>query len=258
MYTGARLAGYQDGLEERRLRLLAWAVLVSLVLHASILLFLSQIREIVRASPTPPPLTARLVEPPKPKPPEPPPPQVERVVPVPVPPKAPVAKPRPQAAPVRAPVPTLAPSAPPPILSVEPKPSAEPTFVVPAAPAEPGTRMDGQLGTASPAAPAIGPDPGSLARFRVEFMEIASRYKRYPRIAQDNNWQGRVELRIAFSESGAISSLSVRKGTGRPVLDEEAQAMIRRAAPQAVIPPALRGKAFTLDIPVDFFLKEER
>ena len=89
-------------------------------------------------------------------------------------------------------------------------------------------------------------------------MEIARRYKRYPRIAQDNNWEGRVELRIAFAENGSISSLTVKKGAGRAVLDDAAQAMIRSAQAQATIPPALRGKAFTLEIAVDFFLKEEK
>jgi protein TonB len=88
-------------------------------------------------------------------------------------------------------------------------------------------------------------------------MEIARRYKRYPRIAQDNNWEGRVELRVAFAENGALASVTVKKGAGRTVLDEEAQAMIRRAQPHPSIPPALRGKAFNLEIPVDFFLKDE-
>jgi len=114
---------------------------------------------------------------------------------------------------------------------------------------------EGQPGSAPAASQLTGPDPGSIGRFRVEFMDIAGRYKRYPRIAQDNNWEGRVELRIAFSETGAITSLSVRKSTGRSVLDEEALAMIRRAEPHVTIPPPLRGRAFTLDIPVDFFLK---
>jgi TonB family protein len=50
----------------------------------------------------------------------------------------------------------------------------------------------------------------------------------------------------------------VRKSAGRAVLDDEAQAMIRSAQPQAALPPALRGKAFTLEIPVDFSLKDER
>ena len=89
-------------------------------------------------------------------------------------------------------------------------------------------------------------------------MDVARRYKKYPRIAQDNGWEGRVELRIAIGEDGAISSLSVKKGAGRTVLDEEAQSMIRTAKSKATIPPALRGKAFVIEIPVDFFLKEEK
>ena len=93
----------------------------------------------------------------------------------------------------------------------------------------------------------MGPDPGTVARYRLELMDVARRYKRYPRIAQDNNWEGRVELRIAIGEDGAISSLTVKKGAGRAVLDEEAQAMIRTAKARAAIPPGLRGKAFTID-----------
>jgi hypothetical protein len=40
------------------------------------------------------------------------------------------------------------------------------------------------------------------------------------------------------------------------VLDEEAQAMLRNAQSRVTVPPALRGKAFVLDIPVDFSLKD--
>lgn len=252
MYTGASLASpWSPGLKEVRHRQFAVALLASLALHALFLLWLSHFRDVQRVRAPEPPLNARLA---KPKPPDPPPPKVEPVVAAPVAPKpAPVAKARPQpAAPVRAP--TVAP--PPPLLSVEPQKQVEPAFVVPATPASPMATTDSQPGPGTPASPVTGPDPGSIARFRMEFMDIASRYKRYPRIAQDNNWQGRVELRIAFSETGTISSISVRKGTGRAVLDEEAQAMIRRAQAQVTIPPALRGKAFTLEIPVDFFLKE--
>jgi periplasmic protein TonB len=256
MYTGASLAGYKEPeLENRRLRLLAWAVLASLVLHAFILIFLSQFREFTRTLNAPePPLIARL----KPKPPEPPPPAPKAepvVVPAPLPPRpAPVPKAKPQASPSPAPKPAPVQAAPQKILAVEPS-KAEPAFTVPAVPAPTVAATEGQPGTAPAASQLTGPDPGSIGRFRVEFMEIAGRYKRYPRVAQDNNWEGRVELRIAFSETGAISSINVRKGTGRPVLDEEAMAMIRRAQPHVTIPPALRGRAFTLDIPVDFFLK---
>jgi len=96
-----------------------------------------------------------------------------------------------------------------------------------------------------------------MARFRLELMDIARRYKRYPRVAQDNNWEGRVDLRIAFAENGSMASLTVKKSAGRAALDDAAQAMIRSAQAQATIPPALRGKAFALEISVDFFLRDE-
>ena len=254
MYTGASLAGYQAGLEDRKLRQLGLAVLASLLLHALILAGLSAFQH-VQTLVTPPPITARL----KPKPPEPPPPPARAepvVTPAPLPTRpAPAPKAKPQASPSPVPKPARVQAAPQKIIAVEPS-KAEPAFTVPAVPAVPAVAAtEGQPGNAPAASEVTGPDPGSIGRFRVEFMDIAGRYKRYPRIAQDNNWEGRVELRIAFSETGTISAINVRKGTGRPVLDEEAMAMIRRAQPHITIPPALRGRAFTLDIPVDFFLK---
>jgi TonB family protein len=146
-----------------------------------------------------------------------------------------------------------------PVLSVEPKAAAEtPAFVVPAPPPQPPApaAAPAPVAKAEPAPAASGPDPGTLSRFRLELMQVASRYKRYPRIAQDNNWEGRVELRIAFSEAGAITAMTVKKSAGRTVLDDEAQAMLRTAQSQVSVPPALRGKAFVVEIPVDFALKE--
>jgi protein TonB len=87
-------------------------------------------------------------------------------------------------------------------------------------------------------------------------MEAARRHKRYPRVAQDNNWEGRVELRLAFAENGALAALTVKKGAGRAALDDAALAMLRSAQAQTPVPPALRGKAFVLEIPVDFLLRD--
>lgn len=257
MHTGTGVASYQDAeVGDRDLRLLGMAVLCSLVLHACVLLALSFVKHGVLERAVSPPLAARLA---KPKPPEPIPPLVEpHARPQPPPPRpqpAPVVKARPQPVPQQRPAPVPVPAAP--VLAVEAAKQAEPALVVPAAPAQPVASAEAQPAPAPVSASATGADPGSLARFRLELMDIARRYKKYPRIARENNWQGRVELRIAFAASGGIASLSVKKGTGHAVLDEEAQAMIRNAQPQAAIPPALRGKAFTLEIPVDFFLTEE-
>lgn len=245
MHTGTGLAGaFGAGVEHRQLRLLRSAVLASLVLHALILFFLPYFKEFRQSRAVLPPLTAHLA---KPKPP-PEPPKAEPPPPLP---RSPLIRPaaKPQLQPATVPAPPVPTS----VMSIEPqKQAAEPALTMPAVPAQSTARVE-----AAPAA-ASGPDPGTVARFRLELMEIARRYKRYPRIAQDNNWEGRVELRIAFAESGAIASMAVKKGTGRAVLDEQAQDMIRSAQPQVAIPPALRGKAFVLEIPVDFFLKDER
>ena len=234
-------------IEDRRLRLLGWAVLASLVLHALLLSLLPLLREAKRQLPAPP-LVARFA---KPKPPEPvlalP---ARKVEPQTLKAARPMQETRTVAKPQPAPVPA-------PILSVEPaKQASEAALSVPAQ-AVPSLSSPAAKAEASAAQAASGPDAGNVARFRLELMDIARRYKRYPRIAQDNNWEGRVELRIAFGEDGAISSLSVKKGSGRTVLDDEAQAMIRTAKSKVSIPPALRGRPFTLEIPVDFFLREE-
>jgi protein TonB len=220
--------------------LLGLALLVSIALHALILACLSVFRDSMPARIAPPPITAHLA---KPKPP-PEPPKAALPAPLPAPRPAPrVSRPAP------------APATPPPVISAETaKQAAESAPAVSALPPQPAAPPQTAARVELPAA--TGPDPGSVARFRLELMEIARRHKRYPRIAQDNNWEGRVELRIVFAESGAMSALTVKKSTGRAVLDEEAQAMIRSAQPHVALPPALRGRAFTLEIPVEFSLKD--
>jgi len=241
MYPGESLAGpAHAGLGIVQRRPLALALLASLALHLLVLYALPILKESIRAPARP--LAARLAKP-APEPARADPPPQRPLQPSPAPRPVPAAKTAPRIA-----VPT--PVAVVPVPSVEPAQQAgDPVPVVPAAPPAPAS---------APAPAASGPDPGSVARFRLELMEIARRYKRYPRVAQDNNWEGRVELRIAFAENGSIASLTVKKGAGRAVLDDAAQAMIRSAQAQAAIPPALRGKAFVLEIPVDYSLKDER
>jgi len=249
MYSRESLAGAGNaGINFGPLRPLALALLASLVLHALVLYALPVLKESIRAPAHR--LTAHLVKPaPEPAKAEAPPP---RPLPPPSPRPAPVAKAVQQNA------------APAPVLSAEPAQRTLAVEPVPALPGAPAVAPQASLVPAesspgaAPGAAASGPDPGSVARFRLELMEIARRYKRYPRIAQDNNWEGRVELRIAIAENGSIASLTVKKGAGRAALDEAAQSMIRSAQAQAAIPPALRGKAFVLEIPVDYSLKDER
>jgi TonB family protein len=225
-------------------------VLTSLALHALLLYALPLLKDAQRRLPVK--LTARLAKPPESAPQKvEAQPQQPQLQPRPATPRpAPAPKAEPQPASVVAPVISVAPAkqAPEPAFTV----FAPPVVPVPVSPQAPPARTEPQAALQASG----GPDAGTVAQFRLELMDLARRYKKYPRVAQDNNWEGRVELRIAIGEDGAISSLTVKKGAGRTVLDEEAQSMIRVAKSKATIPPALRGKAFVLEIPVDFSLKD--
>lgn len=248
------------------------AIVASVVIHALIFVLfpgLSQILKPVRSDPAP--IVARLLE----TPPVATTPATEEV-PVPMPqvnvPEHELAPP-----PASRPVPAPAPAARP---TVEPRARIAPAAPSSVLPADPARAVESaQSATAEvrpapslgsdPVAPAPAPtpragppatdaaDPATLGQYRIALITAARRYKKYPRIAIDNNWEGRAEVRLVIDASGAIASLSIKTGSGYEVLDKQALEMIRKAKPSATIPPALRGKGFTLDLPVLFSLSEE-
>lgn len=232
------------------------AIACSLVLHLAILWLVPGFFQPREEIPPPKALTARLVAP-----------KVEPAKaiepPAPIPPQ-PVVKPH-RPVPQLKPAPrTVAPVAPP-VMAVPPTPAAPPAATVQAAPPSPTPPAVASVAPAAPAASgtptasaavATAPDPGSIAQFRMELIEMAKRYKRYPRAAVDNNWEGKVDLRMIVAANGTIASLAIRKSAGYTALDDEAQQMFRAAKGQIAIPPALRGKEFTLDISADFYFKE--
>jgi protein TonB len=237
------------------------AVAVSLAAHALILFVFPGLLDHSRAQRlSPGPIVARLVQPQ---------PAVE-AAPEP-------ARPKPEEAPRPAVKPVPAPSAPP-VLSVPTPAAALPTVQAPivapravepataapspAASSSPSTRSDqapSQAGPAAAAQPAAGEasDAATIGQYRITVIAAARRYKRYPRIAMDNNWEGKAEVRLVIGADGNIASISIKTPSGFEVLDQQALDMIRRAKPQAPIPAALRGKGFTIDVPVVFSLKEE-
>lgn len=227
-----------------------YAVLASLVLHALVLFGGSQ-RERPRVAQTEPPIVARLMEPPAPPPAAPAaqPPEPEIVKPRPRPrPKPAVRKPPPRETPLAQSKP--APMSPP----VEEPPVAE----TPAAPEIPAAAPEApppQMAGADPA-PEPMPDPLALEKYRSQINGAAARYKHYPRVARENNWEGRVGLRMVFAPGGRLESLSVTKTSGYEVLDKQAAEMFRNAAKAVPVPPLLRGKEFSVDVAVAYNLTD--
>jgi len=161
-------------------------------------------------------------------------------------------------------LPVPAKPAPAPAPAAAESPRTEPVIAAPA-PNQPGTLSTVEpvpvVSVPRPAEAASAPapvldEPGTVAQYRIALMQVASALKTYPRIAQENNWQGRVELRLTVGAWGGIASLAVKSGTGHAVLDQHALDMLRRAQPKTPLPAALRGREFTLEVPVVFGLKD--
>jgi protein TonB len=237
---------------------LLWCVLASIALHALILLGASH-----RETPAPPAkallvLNATLAppavapqapaQPQRPEPPAAPPPAET----------APAPRPTP-AKPVAATAPSPQKTAPAePVKPAEPAaaPSAAPPAPQPAAPVEtkPAAAPAGAPGTEAVARPGADADAGTLEQYRLALIVSTRRYKRYPAIAMEKGWQGRVEVRLVIGANGMTSSATIKTSSGHEILDNQALDMIKKGKTTVPIPSSLRGREFSMDVPVIFSL----
>jgi len=247
-------------------RALAWCVSASLVLHALALL-LPALRPGAPAPVATRILTATFAPrvaagEPRPAVPE----VTKRIEPEPVRPK-PEARPQPE---------TPRPVIPTPLSGPGPEPAVARAPEVPAAPALPAEPSASAPSGSAPGASAAGPaeaqsaagspgagttrsgsdaDTGTRDQYRLALIVTARRYKRYPAQAMDKGWQGKVEIRLVVGANGTLQSTLIKASSGYEILDNQALDMVKKAKPLTPIPAALRGREFTVDIPVIFDLQ---
>jgi protein TonB len=100
-----------------------------------------------------------------------------------------------------------------------------------------------------------GFDTGLLDAYRLALIDAAKRYKRYPVQAMERGWQGRVEIRVVIGTDGTIRRTLVKTSSNYQILDDQALDMVKRGKSLTQVPPALRGREFTVDVPVIFELQ---
>lgn len=226
-------------------RALHHAILLSLALHGLILFGVSMEPETARRDAQPPPLEARLAEPP---------PKLEPETP-PAPPP-PVVKPRPRPKPP----PRVAKPAPAPLAEPEPatppEPATQPAPPAPARPPQPSiARIEPRPAPPAPSAEQL--EALTREQYRLEVLNAARSHNRYPPLARENNWEGEVRVRMVIGPSGKIIALTVQSTSGHQVLDRQALEMFRRAQAQVPLPPSLRGKEITLELRAIYNLKDQ-
>ena len=86
-------------------------------------------------------------------------------------------------------------------------------------------------------------------------MAHLGRHKRYPVEARIKHVEGEVLLRFVMDRTGKVRSASLTKGSGAPMLDAEALAMLVRAQPLPPLPTQVRGEQVELVVPINYRLK---
>jgi protein TonB len=79
-----------------------------------------------------------------------------------------------------------------------------------------------------------------------------ARYKQFPPEARAAHLQGSATVRFGLDGHGSVAFVRLVRGTGIASIDQEAQAMVRRASP---FPPPPGGRPMTFTVPVSFHFR---
>lgn len=104
---------------------------------------------------------------------------------------------------------------------------------------------------AQPAEPA-SPDADGLRAYRIRLAREAEAHQRYPPLARERGWIGKVIVQVDVSRQGHAWQTLLARSSGYDILDKEALAMMSRAAASAALPDSLRGQAFAVHLEVTF------
>jgi protein TonB len=230
-----------------------WAVGLSILLHGMALLLIPRLK--IDEVKQPETLTVELAtpqvatpaseeapaEPEPPSPPEPPKPVTKT---------KPVVKSVTQPSLEKAPPPTEATEISQPVITA-PKTEAPAIVSAPAAPTAPSEP--------AVSAPKPGPSQRDLDNARNLYGNMLSnaisKYKQYPRVAQIRGWEGQVDLEIEIDSNGNVLATRILQSSGHEILDKQALEMVKKASPLPPPPDALRGRTFTVFVPIPFRLE---
>jgi periplasmic protein TonB len=106
--------------------------------------------------------------------------------------------------------------------------------------------------------PSLPPTETSLknsvvARYERALLHHIRRFQNYPAGARRDHVQGTVFVLFSIERNGSIANIQIKASSGKPSLDEEALAALRRAQPLPPIPAGLPAELHVL-LPIAFDL----
>src|SRR5262249_34959701 len=96
--------------------------------------------------------------------------------------------------------------------------------------------------------------PAARSSWQAQLVAWLEKYKRYPRVAQEQRQQRVVHLRFTIEREGKVLTSEINKSSGFELLDNEVLALIQRAQPVPAPPPEVPGNRIEMLVPVSFSL----
>lgn len=94
--------------------------------------------------------------------------------------------------------------------------------------------------------------PGAEAKYGRKLLSHVERHKRYPAAARSAGISGATRLSITIDRTGGLAGARVSAGSGHQILDQEALAVARRAAPYPRPPEGVGGRTFSFAVTLRF------
>lgn len=91
--------------------------------------------------------------------------------------------------------------------------------------------------------------------FESRVLAHINRFKQYPPSARKAHIEGVVMLHFVMDANGHVTAADIQKSSGRPVLDNEALAMIQRAQPLPALPADFPTRTLNAVVSIEFSLK---
>ncbi len=118
-----------------------------------------------------------------------------------------------------------------------------------------GSGRGSSSGSGSGSGSGRGSGSASAASYYGRLASWLNRHKRYPAQARRQRSQGTVKVRFTIDRNGRLLSHQIVSSSGHRLLDQEAEAMLKRASPMPAIPAVLNRSRLTVTLPVNFSLR---
>ena len=114
------------------------------------------------------------------------------------------------------------------------------------------------LAAGSPVSGTDSVSADDVRQYRTSLAINARRFKHYPALAREREWEGIVEISLVFRRLLPDPEISIVSSSGRKMLDDQALEMIRQAAAVTDLPVRLRERDFRVLLPVTYSLDKEQ